>query len=991
MIDFNDLVAQRDTRPKMYQSHWSGAAGVANSDDLRRIVKLPRRALELDGTERADGIIDAMTERFSRGPVKCKCARLDPQRHAADGCMTRLRLIQALALRELSICGGLLGIIGTGHGKTLLDLLAPLAMRTYNLNDFVLLVPPGLVSQLINDYEYAGQHFHMPQIVFHGTNYENKCTKMNSIVALERGAPTVHVVPYSRLSRPDATDWLEQRLRPDAFIADECFPAGTLITTDEGDLPIEEVVAGRAKNVVAFDNVSQQYVWRPILKRMAKPLRKELVRVEHSSGSFVCTADHKIWTVGGYVVARDLVVGQTLVRVQMPVLHEHVLVDALRGADTAHVSKVSSEGQGPARGGQMSEMSKNVSHETQGQDNSALLLQELRCQSCTEGQAEPETLSCKEIEPVRVCQERHDSSSSACEAARSHVSVARRERPTNETADRAVQSARSTGRGDGMAGENGTNEGSLRECPTLLQSRHRHPVGSSSDRGGRPVTQDQEMEISRPAQNNHPEISRVVSVTFLERGSDGGYGASCPGDQVYDLTIDDTHNYFANGILVSNCHKLRNIKGAGANRVKRYMEMHPGCYFAGWSGSVTSRKIGDVAHIAGWALKNASPLPLDPDNSMDWDRAVGAKGDPDYAGALLDLCEPGEKVRSGFKRRVLETVGVVSTSAPPVDCELRITEYTPPPIPEDVKQALRGVRGERKGSEGPERPDGEQLLDALSINRTAMQVACGFYYKFIFPKCEFPRDEALVADYLNKRMLWRCEVRQKLKKLEEHLDSPRLVQNAAERFWGDRPQLKGLPVWKSEHWRAYKAVHGTVEIDTQAVFLNDYLAKEVAKIALGEPQIIWYAHRAFGDWVHELTDRKVPIYGGGKDAKIAVLGDPARGIKGEDGSRSILLSLDAFGTGTNGLQRVYNKAGYPNPPSSPDEWEQSISRLVRIGQKSPSVTNWFVRNTRELKKTVDSALAAATYIEDGWGNQQKIVHGFELTEGKSADVEEEEY
>ena len=638
-IDFDSLVARPDTRPRMYQSHWSGRSGVAYSDDLKRIVDLPRRALELDGTERAEAIIDAMTERFGRGQVKCKCAQLEPERYEIEGCLDRLRLIQALALREMAIYGGLFGPIGTGHGKTALDVLAPLAMQVHKLSNFALLIPPKLVTQLILDYEYIGQHFHMPQLVVHGTSYENTCAKMGPTVSLRRGAPTLHVVPYSRLSRPEATDWLSQRLQPECFIADEA-------------------------------------------------------------------------------------------------------------------------------------------------------------------------------------------------------------------------------------------------------------------------------------------------------------------------------------------HRLRDITGAAASRVDRHMRDFPNTRFCGWSGSFTSRSLTDVDHLAAWALRGGSPLPVDKENSKDWDRAVGANGDPDYAGALLELCDEGEQVRHGFRRRVIETGGVVSTSTPSVNVELRITERVPPPLPYEVEQALAGVRGELPGTPGPVRPDGEVLLDALAVSRTAQQLACGFYYKWIYPRCEFPRDTDLVTEWKEARKEYHCEVRQKLKKLEDHLDSPKLVQNAAERFWGIRPQLKGMPVWKSECIKRWYAVKEQVYAETIPVFMDDFYAQWVAQQALAEPQIIWYDKSAFGEWIARLSG--LPMYGAGKQSRIDLLGDPARGIRGEDGSRSVILSIKTFNTGTNGLQRVFWKAGFPNPLSSPDGWEQSIARIHRPGQPQPVVENWFTRHTEECARNVDSALSAATYIEQGWGAPQKI-------------------
>jgi hypothetical protein len=51
-----------------------------------------------------------------------------------------------------------------------------------------------------------------------------------------------------------------------------------------------------------------------------------------------------------------------------------------------------------------------------------------------------------------------------------------------------------------------------------------------------------------------PGIARVASVEILEPGSDGRFGGLCPDGFVYNLEVEHHHNYFAEGVLVHNCH-----------------------------------------------------------------------------------------------------------------------------------------------------------------------------------------------------------------------------------------------------------------------------------------------------------------------------------------------------------------------------------------------------------------------------------------------------
>ncbi len=653
MIEWDQLVAPKLVRPASGQSHpghesWGYKPAVSFSSEMRRVLNLPRRELELDGTERAETIIDMMMERFARPYVqgrRCRCAEIDPERHREEGCIERLRLPQAQALREIGICGGLLGPIGVGHGKTLVDLLSALAFRQYDpgINDIVLMVPPGLAVQLEGDYAYYGQHFKMPQIVFHGIDYANTCNKMDPRVPLDRGAPTIHVVPYSRISRPEATSWLERVLKPQAIVADEC-------------------------------------------------------------------------------------------------------------------------------------------------------------------------------------------------------------------------------------------------------------------------------------------------------------------------------------------HRLRNIKTATGARAWRYMEeVAPQTKFVGLSGSMTARRIQDYWHLAKWALRGGSPLPVNAELVDEWGTALNPSDNPADPGRLMELCGEGEHLYDGFKRRVAETVGVVTTSTPAVDVPLTLVERKAPPIPAQVKQYLADVRGTGTGGDSCIRPDGEELLTALEIAECAMQIALGFYYRWIYPRCEFPRDEELVQEWRGTRRDFFKEVRRKLKNLDEHMDSPRLVMNAAERFYGIRPKHKGLPEWEAKTLPAWHKIRGLVYAETEAVCFNDYIVKDVAAWALEHRGVVWYEHNAIGEWVSKLSG--LPKYGGGKLAKEMMLGNPKTGTRGEDGSRSIICSVSAHGTGTNGLQHRFHEALLLHVTPDPNAVEQTLGRLHRPGQNNP-VTAYFYRHTPEMKKHIDDALAAAYYVEGTGFGQQKIIRAY---------------
>lgn len=628
---------------------------VMDSADLQRILSLPRRALELDGTPRAEAIIDSIGDMYSRRNTLCRCRQIDAERHAAEGCIDRARLVQAIALREIAIVGGLLGPIGVGHGKTFLDLLAALAFDRHaqhvglphgpNLL-CVLFVPPKLIPQLAADYDYIGEHWIMPSMVVQGSPEFDR---------IRPGMPKLQVMPYSRLQLAESASWLKV-VKPHAIIADEC-------------------------------------------------------------------------------------------------------------------------------------------------------------------------------------------------------------------------------------------------------------------------------------------------------------------------------------------HKLRNIPRNGkrgsstATRVDAFMRDSPHTLFAGWSGSMTKSSLRDYDRLAKWALRGGSPLPLDDDALDDWCRSIDAGPNPADPGALMDgliatgFCKPGESVRTGLRRRIHETLGVVTASAPSVDIELElvereITTEIPDEIDRLIDEALDFIR-----------PDGEELVTAMQAVECAIQIAHGFHYKWIYPHNKFPEDNELVDTWRLRRKDWHKELRSMLLHPNEQMDSPKLLQNAAERFYGHRTKVKGQPVWESQTYPAWREIKDKVTPESVAVRLDDFFVRDVVAWAKEHAGIVWYWHSAFGEWVAE--ESGLPLYGAGKEAARQML-------TYETGKSSIIVSAKAHGTGTNGLQFKFWDQYFTSTPSDPTAWEQTLGRLHRPGQTSNIVRAWFPMHTEELRKHTKAALRAALYVgETGFGDQ-KLRVGFPLDLLAELDKDEEE-
>jgi superfamily II DNA or RNA helicase len=94
-----------------------------------------------------------------------------------------------------------------------------------------------------------------------------------------------------------------------------------------------------------------------------------------------------------------------------------------------------------------------------------------------------------------------------------------------------------------------------KESPHLLQSgcRKQGVEDCNRDRWGKSQTERE--SNSRQKERLPLKMEGVESVTIYKRGSGSGFEKMCPDGFVYNIEVEDNHNYFAEGVLVHNCHR----------------------------------------------------------------------------------------------------------------------------------------------------------------------------------------------------------------------------------------------------------------------------------------------------------------------------------------------------------------------------------------------------------------------------------------------------
>lgn len=457
-------------------------------------------------------------------------------------------------------------------------------------------------------------------------------------------------------------------------------------------------------------------------------------------------------------------------------------------------------------------------------------------------------------------------------------------------------------------------------------------------------------------------------------------------------------------------NESQNLARPEAARTKRFLRYMRGVAFkrpdgssysphlVAVSGTMTKTSIKDYAHLSELALGEGTPLPTHHPTIEEWAAAIDASDRPAPMGKLRELCRPGETVRQGFRRRLVQTPGVVATEESALDTLLTIAErkLDVPPV---VAKLLAEVR------ETWQRPDGEELVEVIQKAKVCKELACGFYYVWTYPRGE---PEEVRDAWLAARKEWNKEVREKLKYSREGLDSPLLVRNAAYRwhngYWhveaplhehgpqcypeGDdwkpnfdapvkcgheedggrrtwippRTRNGPRPTWESLTYARWMEVKDTVAPQTKAIWVDDYLVRDAAEWARRNKGIVWYESSVVGERIAELAG--VPLYGGGEEASATIIH--------ERGDRSIVASTRAHGTGKN-LQ-VFAHNLYPQPMTDGAAWEQNLARTHRPGQRADEVTATVYRHTVEMRQAIDTAIARARYIRDTMGGDQKLLY-----------------
>lgn len=314
---------------------------------------------------------------------------------------------------------------------------------------------------------------------------------------------------------------------PDMVIIDECFRAGTLID----GRPIENILAGDL--VWSFNHAAGKMEKRRVM-RTFKSRPAQLCTVTLESGeSIVCTQGHPFYIPGeGYVAAALLKKGANVAQMH------HVRERSVSG-QAASAAAIQSDGEMLLLKGLLDKIQVDNLQSDSCRDKQEACL-------CANEAEEPNAQRGVQEKVLGYAEGNGASSSNQV-------------REWQSSSDTAGCHIRPTDVGGGIPGNGicGSDQnGQIQRLAFALQAGCFNSCDQALHGIGWQKSLHAEAQSAGCEEGPILDFARVDSVEIHQRTDDGEFGGVLAGGYVYNFEVEGNHNYFADGILVHNCHQV---------------------------------------------------------------------------------------------------------------------------------------------------------------------------------------------------------------------------------------------------------------------------------------------------------------------------------------------------------------------------------------------------------------------------------------------------
>lgn len=324
----------------------------------------------------------------------------------------------------------------------------------------------------------------------------------------------------------------------DVVIVDECFPKGTKIITAYGSKPIEKVKQGDI--VLTFNEQTSQLEYKRVEELQIRERKNNLLKINFSNCKSVsCTENHPFYTKRGWIKGGELNDNDEVLY-----LREGILCRKSLEQNSRIIFKERRKNTLLFKG----MLSKRTYHarcldrrkKGKGKTKSYIDQQEIWIRKNDKEKSDAFRTSKKEGKPIFESDE--------LEASYTRWKWSR----TNSS------SKTPTGKPERIQSVSRiccNYSRKKRRLSNSLQNRYSIAKLQNCYRSGRKFSLPPSSTSSRPKKRTFLEWVRVESIEVQKQNCDGKYRGLCEGNRVYNLSVEGNHNYFANNILVHNCHK----------------------------------------------------------------------------------------------------------------------------------------------------------------------------------------------------------------------------------------------------------------------------------------------------------------------------------------------------------------------------------------------------------------------------------------------------
>ena len=307
----------------------------------------------------------------------------------------------------------------------------------------------------------------------------------------------------------------------DFVVVDECFAGNTKITTMRGAVQIKDVKVGDL--VLTYNEKTHKTEYKKVLKNIKKPITQPLIKI----GKTICTENHKFYTNDGWVEAK---------RIQ-----KNVLLLCLRQSNST--PNPQSKSSMVSKWAQKNVLFKKL-FQTVLQGKFSRNYEKNKSQTCKNNQCKDESKQPNE-KRSNSCQSVRYIKKNKSSTKNTWWKWARGNNTTKDV-------SKCTRVENGVCGSNITTKKFW--LSNLLQNRYSKSTKKDSSRSGRQFTLFNRTTTTRHKKREFFNLSWVEGCEIQKQRNTGQFARVCKEGFVYDLTVEDNHNYFADGFLVHNCH-----------------------------------------------------------------------------------------------------------------------------------------------------------------------------------------------------------------------------------------------------------------------------------------------------------------------------------------------------------------------------------------------------------------------------------------------------